>query len=137
MDTCTNLPAQRLITGFLTGGHLERHLATQQVEYLRRKAAMQESLAQHLGDIATWTDPEGGFFLWVTLRNGVDTQELFEVALAEGVAFIPGPAFSPGGRFHDALRLCFASTAPERTREGILRLRRAIDRLAVQAGARA
>ena len=137
MDTCTNLPAQRLITGFLTGGHLERHLATQQVEYLRRKTAMQESLAQHLGDIATWTDPEGGFFLWVTLRNGVDTQELFEVALAEGVAFIPGPAFSPGGRFHDALRLCFASTAPERTREGILRLRRAIDRLAVQAGARA
>ena len=49
--------------------------------------------------------------------------------LAEGVAFIPGPAFSPTGRFTDALRLCFASTAPDRIHEGIARLRRAADKL--------
>ena len=71
---------------------------------------MHAALQEHFGDIARWTDPEGGFFLWVTLENGVDTAELFEIALAEGVAFIPGPAFSPTGRFTDALRLCFAST---------------------------
>ncbi len=137
MDTCTNLPAQRLVAGFLTGGHLAGHLSTQREEYRRRKVAMQRALDEHLGDIARWTDPDGGFFLWVTLDNGVDTQDLFEVALAEGVAFIPGPAFSPAGRFHDALRLCFASTAPARTTEGIIRLRRAIDRLAGRlAGAR-
>ena len=132
MDTCTNLPAQRLVAGFLAGGHLEQHLVTQREEYRRRKIAMQRSLDEHLGDIATWTDPEGGFFLWVTLTNGVDTQDLFEVALAAGTAFIPGPAFSPAGHFHDALRLCFASTAPERTTEGIIRLRRAIDSAARQ-----
>jgi 2-aminoadipate transaminase len=130
MDTCTNLPAQRLVSRFLTDGLLDDHLRTQRVEYRRRKHAMQDALQQHLGDIARWTDPEGGFFLWVTLTNGVDTNELFEVALAEGVAFIPGPAFSAAGHFHDALRLCFASTAPDRTREGVVRLRRAIDRLA-------
>jgi 2-aminoadipate transaminase len=130
MDTCTNLPAQRLITGFLAGGHLQDHLTTQRAEYLRRKRAMQESLAENFGDIARWTDPHGGFFLWVTLTNGVDTQELFQVALAEGVAFIPGPAFSPTGRFSDALRVCFASTPPERIKEGVVRLRRAVDRLA-------
>ena len=130
MDTCTNLPAQRLLTGFLTGGHLENHLATQRTEYRRRKVAMHEALAQHFGDIARWTDPEGGFFLWVTLENGVNTADLFEVALAEGVAFIPGPAFSPGGRFTDALRLCFASTEPGRIHEGVARLRRAVDLLA-------
>lgn len=50
------------------------------------------------------------------------------------MAFIPGPAFSPGGRFHDALRLCFASTAPERAKEGIVRLRRAIDRVTARDG---
>jgi 2-aminoadipate transaminase len=131
MDTCTNLPAQRLITRFLTDGHLDTHLATQRAEYRRRKVAMQESLHEQLGDLGTWTDPHGGFFLWVTLP-GVDTQALFEVALAEGVAFIPGPAFSPGGRFGDALRLCFASTEPARAKEGIARLRRAVDRLADQ-----
>lgn len=133
MDTCTNLPAQRLVTGFLAGGHLDRHLATQRHQYHRRKAAMQEALHQHLGDVARWTDPEGGFFLWVTLTNGVDTQALFETALAEGVAYIPGPAFSPAGHFTDALRLCFASTDPDRIHEGIARLRRAIDKVVADA----
>lgn len=133
MDTCTNVPAQRLVAGFLEGGHLTDHLTATRPEYRRRKQAMQDALQEHLGGIARWTDPEGGFFLWVTLTGdaaGIDTQELFEVALAEGVAYIPGPAFSPAGHFHDALRLCFASTAPDRTREGIQRLRAAIDRLA-------
>lgn len=132
MDTCTNLPAQRLVAQFLASGGLFTHLETQRAEYRRRKQVMQQSLAEHVGDIAHWTDPEGGFFLWVTLTNGVSTQALFEVGLAEGVAFIPGPAFSAAGRFDDALRLCFASTPPERIREGVVRLRRAIDRLAGQ-----
>jgi 2-aminoadipate transaminase len=130
MDTCTNLPAQRLLTGFLTGGHLEDHLVAQRAEYKRRKEAMHAALREHFGDIARWTDPEGGFFLWVTLDNGVDTTELFERALAEGVAFIPGPAFSPTGRFTHALRLCFASTPPDRIHEGVARLRRAVNLLA-------
>lgn len=129
MDTCTNLPAQRLLTGFLAGGHLDEHLVTQRAEYRRRKEAMHAALREHFGDRGRWTDPEGGFFLWVTLP-GVDTSKLFEVALAEGVAFIPGTAFSPGGRFTDALRLCFASTPPERIHEGVARLRRAADILA-------
>ena len=49
---------------------------------------------------------------------------------AEGVAFIPGSAFSPSGRFTDALRVCFASTPPDRIYEGVARLRRAVDVLA-------
>jgi len=130
MDTCTNLPAQRLLTGFLTGGHLANHLVVQRAEYKRRKEAMHAALGEHFGDIARWTDPEGGFFLWVTLDNGVDTTELFERALAGGVAFIPGSAFSPTGRFTDALRLCFASTPPDRIHEGVTRLRRAVDVMA-------
>jgi 2-aminoadipate transaminase len=128
MDTCTNLPAQRLLARFLADGHLEEHLGRLRVEYRRRKAAMQDALGEHFSDVATWTDPDGGFFLWVTLPEAVDTQALFEVALAEGVAFIPGPAFSPTGRFGNALRVCFASTTPERTAEGVKRLRRALDK---------
>ncbi len=129
MDTCTNLPAQRLIARFLADGHLAAHVDGLRVEYHRRKLAMQKALAEYLGDVATWTDPDGGFFLWVTLPDGVDAQRLFEIALAEGVAFIPGSAFSPGGRFRNALRVCFASTMPERTIVGVERLRRALDKL--------
>jgi len=132
MDTCTNLPAQRLLTGFLTGGYLDDHLTTQRAEYRRRKDAMHAALGEHFGDIAKWTDPEGGFFCWVTLDgvDNVDATALFEPALAEGVAFIPGSAFSPSGRFTNALRLCFASNPPDRIREGVARLRRAVDLIA-------
>lgn len=129
MDTCTNLPAQRLVAGFLRHGHLDTHLTTQREEYRRRKEAMQDALAEHFGGRARWTDPEGGFFLWVTFEDSVDTEALFEPALAEGVAYIPGNAFSPGRRFPHALRLCFASTPPARIREGVARLARAVDRV--------
>lgn len=133
MDTCTNLPAQRLVAGFLAGGHLAEHLITQRAEYLRRKTAMQEALTEHFADLAHWTDPEGGFFLWVSFDNQLRTEDLFPVALAEGVAYIPGNAFSPSQVFPHDLRLCFASTPPDRIREGVARLRRAVDRLAAQA----
>lgn len=130
MDTCTNLPAQRLVEGFLAGGHLDEHVVGLRAEYLRRKGAMQGALGEHFGEVATWTDPDGGFFLWVTFDDDrVDCQRLFEVGLAEGVAFIPGPAFSPGGNFGNALRLCFASTTPERIDEGVKRLKAAYDLL--------
>ena len=127
MDTCTNLPAQRLVARFLADGHLQEHVTGLRVEYHRRKLAMQESLSTHFGEVATWTNPEGGFFLWVTMAEDVDAQRLFEVGLAQGVAFIPGRAFSPGGSFGNALRLCFASTTPERTAVGVARLRTAFD----------
>ena len=126
MDTCTNLPNQRLIAGFLGDGHLADHLSLQRDRYRDRKLAMQQALHAHFAGRATWTDPDGGFFLWVELP-GIDTQALFPAALAAGVAYIPGPAFSPSGRFGQALRLCFASTAPDRIVEGVDRLRRAID----------
>jgi 2-aminoadipate transaminase len=121
MDTCANMPAQRLVARFLAGGHLAEHLTTQRAVYRERKAGMQAALSRHLGDRASWTDPDGGFFLWVTLP-GVDTQALFPAALARGVAYIPGQAFSPAGRFTDALRLCFATTDPDRADVGVGRL---------------
>ncbi len=129
MDTCTNVPAQRLLQLFLERGGMDDHLSGLRMEYRRRKEAMQDALRQQFGSAVEFTDPDGGFFLWLTFPEGVDTAELSPVALEEGVAYIPGAAFSPAGRFANQLRLCFASTAPERIREGVHRLRRAVDRL--------
>jgi 2-aminoadipate transaminase len=129
MDTCTAPPMQRLVARYLADGLADEHLARWRVEYRERKVAMQRALADELGDFgASWTDPHGGFFLWLTLDERIDTQALFGVALAEGVAYIPGRAFSIGGRFGNALRLAFSAEPPDRAREGIARLRRAIER---------
>jgi 2-aminoadipate transaminase len=86
----------------------------------------------------TATDPQGGFFLWLTLHGreaGIDTEELFPTALQHGVAYIPGPAFSNSGAFRDALRLCFATSTPERIEEGVVRLKGALDTYAATAPA--
>ncbi|GAB3271730.1 aminotransferase-like domain-containing protein [Arthrobacter pigmenti] len=131
MDTCTNVPNQHIVAEFIRRGGLDEHLTGLRKVYLERKQAMQSSLQRHLGDRVRFTDPEGGFFLWVTLQGedaGISTQSLFETALAEGVAFIPGPALSPSGKFDDALRVCFASSTPERIEEGVQRLAKAMDK---------
>ena len=128
MDTCTSVPTQQTVTDFLADGHLQPHLDRVIGLYRERKDAMHAALRRHFGDAVTATDPDGGFFLWVTFADPrVDTQALFETALAEGVAYIPGPAFSVNDNFHDALRLCFATSTPERIDEGVARLKRAID----------
>ncbi len=132
MDTCTNVPNQHIVAEYIARGGLDDHLASIRVLYRERKDAMLASIARHLGNRATTTDPEGGFFLWLTLTGefeGIDTRELFPLALADGVAFIPGPALSPGGRFHNALRLCFASSTPERIEEGIKRLTGSLEKM--------
>ena len=131
MDTCTNVLGQRLVAGILGHGDMEAHLGRLRRAYRAKKEAMRSALDEHFGDEpgCSWTDPAGGLFLWLTLPEGVDAQGLFEVALAEGVAFIPGPAFSVGGAYPNALRLCFSYADEARTREGVGRLRRAYDSL--------
>ena len=128
MDTCTGVPVQQTVTEYLAGGHLPGHLERVLGLYRERKEAMRAAVDHHFGDAARTTDPEGGFFLWVTFADErVDTSALFETALAAGVAYIPGAAFSVDGNFRNALRLCFATSSPERIDEGVARLRRAVD----------
>jgi 2-aminoadipate transaminase len=129
LDTCTNVPMQRLVSRFMGKGLLDAHIDALRPDYRERRARMQRGLEGRFSDLgATWTDPEGGFFLWLTLPDEVDTEALFPIALAEGVAFIPGPAFSVSRRFGNALRLAFSACSGERTDLGIERLRTAVDR---------
>jgi 2-aminoadipate transaminase len=128
MDTCTAPPMQRLVARFLADGLADAHLDGLSVAYRERKGAMQRALEEELGPLgAQWTDPHGGFFLWLTLPEPIDTQALFPAALAEGVAYIPGPAFSISGRFVNALRLAFSAEPPHRAHEGVRRLHAAIE----------
>jgi len=131
LDTCTNVPMQRLVAGFMARGLLPAHIRGLRERYRAGKGELQRELEQRFPE-ARWTDPDGGFFVWLTLDDRLDSQALFETALQEGVAFIPGPAFSASGRFAHALRLSFATVSPERAREGVRRLRVAVDRHAAE-----
>jgi 2-aminoadipate transaminase len=100
--------------------------------YGERLAVMDAALRAIFGSQVAWTRPGGGFFLWITLPAALDAERLFPSALAEGVAFVPGAAFSNSGQFHNAARLCFAYPTTRDIEIGLRRLKTAIDKFQSQ-----
>jgi 2-aminoadipate transaminase len=131
-DIDTTTFNQRAISRYLAEGHLPAHLAELRREYGSRRDAMLRALAEHFPRAARWHRPADGVFVWVELPPGIDAEQLLTVALeTERVAFIPGVAFSVGGRTMAAncLRLNFSNSTPERIADGIARLGRVLRRL--------
>jgi 2-aminoadipate transaminase len=99
------------------------HLESLKQLYRTRRDAMLEALGEHFGPAASWTKPQGGLFIWVTLPDYIDTTDLLARALeSEGVAFVPGRAAYMDGRGASSMRLNFAGVAEEDIREGIRRI---------------
>jgi 2-aminoadipate transaminase len=96
--------------------------------YRLRRDAMLEALAEHFGEQARWTRPQGGLFIWATLDERIDTTDLLALARkTEGVAFVPGRAAYVDGRSGaSSMRLNFAGMAEEDIHEGVRRIGRAI-----------
>jgi 2-aminoadipate transaminase len=90
--------------------------------YRLRRDAMLEALPEHFPADARWTEPHGGFYVWVTLPAWVDTQAMLAAAVERLVAYVPGTAFYPDGRGGNQMRLAFCHPAEERIREGVSRL---------------
>ncbi|MGH2596105.1 MAG: PLP-dependent aminotransferase family protein [Actinomycetota bacterium] len=90
--------------------------------YRLRRDAMLASIAEHFPADANWTQPAGGFYVWVTLPRWVDTQAMLAAAVERRVAYVPGTAFYPDDRGRNQMRLAFCYPPEERIREGIGRL---------------
>jgi 2-aminoadipate transaminase len=115
------LLAQATVHEFLRRGNLEPNLE-RVCDLLRaRRDAMIGALERHLPE-ATWSDPKGGYFLWLDLPAGVETSEL----RAEGVTFVPGADFFVGAGGETALRLAFSYASPAEVEEGVRRLASAV-----------
>ena len=112
------------------GGFLDQHVKLIRGFYRERRDVMLQALEQFFPPEVTWTHPQGGLFLWVTLPEGMDSQSLFQSALAENVAFVPGDSFYAGNGPESCrhLRLNFSHPNPEQIREGIRRLSVAVRR---------
>jgi len=113
---------QRAVTEFLSRGLLEPHLATISTAHGERCTTMLAALEEHLSDIARWSKPEGGVFVWVSLPSHLDTTEMFHQAIEQKVAYIPGGVFSVDGSTRNALRLNFSNVKPDAIEEGVTRL---------------
>ena len=87
-----------------------------------RRDAMLEGLSEHMPAGTTWTRPAGGFFVWVTLPEGLDSQAMLPRAVTARVAYVPGPAFYADGFGTRFMRLSYCFPTPERIIEGTRRL---------------
>lgn len=100
-------------------------------EYRRRRDRMLDALARHFPAETSWTMPEGGFFVWVTLPQEMDAAALLQKSLEEiQVAFVPGKPFFADGRGHNTFRLSYSFVAPETIEIGIQRLGRLLQGMA-------
>ncbi len=127
IDLETSTLLQRATGDFLQRGYLETHLEQLNASHQRRADALMQALTTHLGDIATWTTPEGGLFSWCVLPESLDTWVLLDDAIEAGVVYIPGGAFAVDGGKRHTMRLNFSNVAPEQFDDGLRRLRRVID----------
>jgi DNA-binding transcriptional MocR family regulator len=95
--------------------------------YAERRDAMLNALEMHMPAGTTWTRPDGGFFVWVTLPEGFDSAAMLPRAVTARVAYVPGTAFYADGLGSRQMRLSFCFPTPERIVEGIRRLAAVLD----------
>jgi 2-aminoadipate transaminase len=123
-DQCAGALGQRMLETYGRGGHLDRQIAASRVLYARRARLTTDALAAHMPDGTTWTTPAGGFYVWVTCPDGVDTVALSAAARAKKVAYVPGQPFylADAGAGASQIRLSYSRVADDLIDEGIRRI---------------
>ncbi len=121
-DLHTNTFAQYVVYEFAKDGGLERHIDIMIEAYGVRRNVMMKALQTCFDDGTTWTEPEGGLFLWVRMPSGISASELLPDALEAGVAYVPGKYFYSEKPDDTTLRLNFCNANEEKIVEGIKRL---------------
>ncbi len=129
-DNCTPLLSQRIAARFLRDGLLPEQIAQTADGYRVRKEALVAALTRHLGDDprVRWTDPQGGFFIWISFEPQVETRELLEYAIDEAVSFVPGKYFDLTLERSNSARLCFTYSPIDSFDEAARRLSTALRR---------
>jgi 2-aminoadipate transaminase len=127
-DLCTSSLTQQFVERYFAEGHWRAYVHEQCTLYRRRRDAMLDALAEFFPPEADWTQPGGGLFIWVTLPEFIDTEDLLAKALREeNVAFVPGSAAYVDGRGGSSMRLNFSGASDDEIVEGIRRIGKVVN----------
>ena len=122
---CPSTFAQLSINEYLRTYDWYQQVKEYREMYHERGRAMQEALEEYM-PMCSWNSPEGGFYTWVKLPEGLDAQAMLPRAVTNLVAYVSGTAFYADGQGRDHMRLSFCYPTPERIREGVQRLARVV-----------
>jgi len=121
-DLHTSTLIQMVVYEVSHGGFLDRQVRAIRTVYRERRDTMLCAMEEHFPSGVTWTQPQGGLFLWVTLPPSLDSAEVLREALKMKVAFVPGASFYADGSGANTMRLNFSYSKPAIIEEGIRRL---------------
>jgi len=122
---CPSTFAQLSINEYLRTYDWYQQVKEYREMYRERGYAMQAALEEYM-PMCSWNSPEGGFYTWVRLPEGLDAQAMLPRAVTNLVAYVSGTAFYADGQGRDHMRLSFCYPTPERIREGVQRLARVV-----------
>ncbi len=125
-DLCTSAFVQRIAARYIEQGLYDKNLKLIIDEYREKKDTMLAGFDEHMPAGVSWTRPEGGLFLFLTLPAHLDAEPLFYKAVEEKVAFIIGSVFFCDGGGKNTMRLNFSYVSLEENREGVKRLAQVI-----------
>ncbi len=123
---------QDICTAFLKEYDLDAHFKMVKNYYVEKLNFFLDSLEENFSaDMGvTWTKPEGGLFLWITVPENINTMDLFYKAIEEKVAFVPGEVFYPEGfKQHNTMRINFSYPTKAQIIEGVKRLSSVIKKI--------
>ena len=118
---CPSNASQLAIRTYLEHADWQGQIKKFREQYRERRDAMISALEEHIPE-ASWNVPEGGFYVWLTLPEGLDAKSMLPRAVTARVAYVPGTAFYYDGSGSTHLRLSYCYPTPERIREGVRRL---------------
>jgi 2-aminoadipate transaminase len=113
---------QMVVSRYLATHDWKGQIKTYREAYRERRDAMLSALEQHMPPGCTWTRPTGGFYVWLTAPEGVDTKAMLPRAITQRVAYASGTGFYADRLGSRQMRLSYCYPTPERIREGVRRL---------------
>lgn len=113
--------SQMVVSQYLDQADWQQQIDIFRGVYRERKTAMISALEEHLPS-CTWTNPDGGFYVWLTLPEQLDSKAMLPRAVTELVAYTPGTAFYANGQGRRNIRLSFCYPTPEAIKLGVRRL---------------
>ena len=132
VDLHTPILNQMLVHALVQEGFPER-LEKIRATYQAKARTMLAALDREMPKEVRYTRPQGGMFVWMELPEGLSAEALFQQAIAENVAFVPGGPFFAGGGGENTLRLSYATMGPEGIVEGVRRLAKVLRGLLASA----
>ena len=121
-DLHSSILAQRIISRYLSEYPIDSYIRKITETYQKQCECMLNAIKQEFPDSVSYTIPDGGMFIWVTLPDGCSSLEVFNKALEKKVAVLPGIPFYTHGGGENTMRLNFSNSSFDQIEEGIRRL---------------